>query len=288
MVPITITDVRAVPGDSGFLIDNGKTAILYDSGFAFTGFAVLENIRHLLGHRSLDYILLTHSHYDHVLGVASLLTAYPQAKVVAASHAAAVFARASAKATMRELNKRAADQQQADPSDHLVDNLRVDIPVQDGDVIHCGSLAFTVLALPGHTKCSVGYHLAENKLLLGTETLGVYFGNNTYLPSFLVGYQATLDAFHKVKLLDVESMLLPHYGVVDGDALRTYLRASEAVTRSTAQTILSMFRQDKTEEEILAYLKEKDYLDHVKPLYPIDAFLMNTRIMIEQVRKELL
>jgi hypothetical protein len=32
-----ITDVRVLPGDSGFLIDDGKTSILYDTGFAFTG-----------------------------------------------------------------------------------------------------------------------------------------------------------------------------------------------------------------------------------------------------------
>ena len=50
---IKITDVRSVPGDSAFLIDDGKTAIMYDSGFAFTGYAVAENIRKVLGDRPL-------------------------------------------------------------------------------------------------------------------------------------------------------------------------------------------------------------------------------------------
>ena len=45
MEPITITDVRDIPGDSAFLIDDGKTAILYDSGFAFTGCRIAENIK---------------------------------------------------------------------------------------------------------------------------------------------------------------------------------------------------------------------------------------------------
>lgn len=34
---LNITDVRVVPGDSGFLIDTSKTTLLFDSGFAFTG-----------------------------------------------------------------------------------------------------------------------------------------------------------------------------------------------------------------------------------------------------------
>lgn len=62
MTPITVTDVRAVPGDCAFLLDDGKTALLYDTGFAFTGYQIAGNIQRVLGSRSLDYILLTHSH----------------------------------------------------------------------------------------------------------------------------------------------------------------------------------------------------------------------------------
>ena len=161
---------------------------------------------------------------------------------------------------MRELNRKAAELHGITACEDLADCLKVDIPVQDGDCIICGDLHVSVIALPGHTRCSVGYYLRENKLLLGTETLGVYFGNNTYLPSFLVGYQSTLDAFGKVNRLEMEQILLPHYGVVAGEG--------------------------KTREEILAFLTERDYGENVAPTYPIDAFRLNTEIMIELVRKE--
>ena len=65
MHTIRITDVRPTMGDSAFLLDDGKTAILYDTGFAFTGPALAVNVKKVLGERSLDYIFLTHSHYDH-------------------------------------------------------------------------------------------------------------------------------------------------------------------------------------------------------------------------------
>ena len=42
---VKITDVRAISGDSAFLVDDGKTSILYDSGFAFTGAEVAENVK---------------------------------------------------------------------------------------------------------------------------------------------------------------------------------------------------------------------------------------------------
>jgi len=288
MKSITITDVRAVPGDSAFLIDDGKTAILYDSGFAFTGCKVVENIRKILNTRSLDYVLLTHSHYDHVMGVPCILAAYPNAKVVAGVHAAEVFAKASARTTMESLDKKAALWQNISAGNHSSEGLRVDILVKDNDVISCGSMEVTVIALPGHTKCSVGYYLKDCKLLLGTETLGVYFGGSTYLPSFLVGYQLALDSFQRVRTLDLEQMLLPHYGVVEKKEMETYLTCSEAATVETAKTIRALLEQNYTQQEILEYLQKKDYQSNVAPIYPLDAFRLNTGIMIERVQKELM
>ena len=45
MRELKITDVRALPGDSAFLIDDGKTAILFDTSFAFTGYQVAEKVK---------------------------------------------------------------------------------------------------------------------------------------------------------------------------------------------------------------------------------------------------
>ena len=288
MTSLTVTDVRAVPGDCAFLLDDGKTAVLYDTGFGFTGCQIAENIQKVLGSRSLDYILLTHSHYDHVLATPYITRVYPNAKVIAGEYVAQIFQRPTAKAVMRELDRKAAVKHEMADYEDLIDHLNVDITVKDGERIRCGDFVFEVIALPGHTKCSMGFYLPEHKLLLGSETLGVYFGNNTYLPFYLVGYQLTLDAFEKVRKLEIEKFLLPHYGVVDRKEAQVYLKNSEATTRENAQTMLSMLQDGKTKDEILVFLEARDYRDNVKPTYPIDAFHLNTSIMIEQIRKELL
>lgn len=287
MIPIKITDVRALPGDSAFLIDDGTTAILYDSGFGFTGSRIADNIQNVLGTRPLDYIFLTHSHYDHVLGTPHIVKRYPSAKVVAGVYAHRIFQKPSARAVMGDLDAKVARQQGITHYEDLTDQLKADIAVEDGDVITCGSMRFTVVALPGHTKCSVGYYLAENKLLLGTETLGVYFGKDTYLPSFLIGYQITLDSFQKVRQMDIRQILLPHYGVAEGEEMRTYLEKSQQITIETARITRSMLQAGKTTEEILRFFTEKYYKPHVEPIYPIDAFTLNTGIMIDRVAKEL-
>lgn len=286
MNKLTITDMRTIPGDSAFLIDDGKTAILYDSGFAFTGHALTKNIQKALGGRSVDYIFLTHSHYDHVLGSAYVARAYPGAKIVAGVYVQEVFSRPSARATMRDLDHKVAGTYGVREYEDLIDELKVDIALRDGDTLTCGDMAFTVIGLPGHTKCSVGFYLSQNRLLLSTETLGVYFGEDTYLPSYLVGYQMTLDAYQKVKQLDIDSILLPHYGVVEKEAVTAFLKNAEAVSTETAAVIKNLFLSGKSREEIAVYLEETLYTDSVAPTYPIKAFRLNTAIMIDLIQKE--
>lgn len=286
MTELTITDVRVLPGDSAFLIDDGKTAILYDSGFACTGYRVAHRIKEILGDRTLNYIFLTHSHYDHALGSAYVRRYYPDVKVVAGAYATKIFRKPSARSVMRELDRKFAERCGIHEYEDLIDELQVDLEVNDGDVIDCGELRFTAIALPGHTRCSMGFYLADHRLLLGTETLGVYFGEDTYLPSCLVGYQMTLDSFRKARSLEIESILLPHYGVVNRAEAAVYLDRSEGVTIQTARTIQRLLRSGRSDEEILAFLTETTYRPNVRPTYPPDAFALNTRIMIALIRTE--
>lgn len=286
MVKLKITDVRAVPGDGAFLIDDGKTAILYDTGFAFTGYAIADKIRKELGGRSLDYIFLTHSHYDHALGSVYVTKRYPEAKVVAGAYAAEIFRKPSARSAMRELDRKASKKYGMHGYEDLIEELKADIVVNDGDIISCGDIRFEVIGLPGHTKCSIGFYHRESSLLLGSETLGVYFGNGTYLPSYLVGYQMTLDSFRRAGQLDIERILLPHYGVVGKAEAKAYLENAERVSREFAQIITEQLRAGKTTEEVAAFFTEKYYTANVAPTYPIDAFRLNTGIMIDMIRKE--
>lgn len=288
MLPLTITDVRSVPGDSAFLIDDGTTAVLYDTGFGFTGYAVADRVRQLLGDRPLDYILLTHSHYDHALGSAYLRKRYPNVQVVAGAYAQKIFSKPTARKVMGDLDRKAAAECGVTEYEDLTDDLRADITVTDGDVIECGQMRFTAVDLPGHTKCSVGYYLEENQLLLASESLGVCIGGGIYLPSFLVGYQMTLDSIRKARALDIRQMVIPHYGLVSGKEARAYLDNGEQTARKTADLILSQLRLDKTTEDILEYMTDILYTEAVAPAYPWAAFRMNTEIMINLIRKELL
>lgn len=285
---IIVTDVRSQKGDSAFLIDDGKTSILYDTGFGFTGFEIAENIKSALGERNLDYIFLTHSHYDHALGSAYILRHYPTAKVVAGEYAVGIFQRDGAKRTMRELDAKFAARCGVTDYEFLSDELRVDIAVKDGDIIQAGDMSFEVLNLPGHTRCSVGYYCREKKLLLSSETLGVYDGERTIVPSYLVSYSDSIASVERVEKLEISRILAPHYGILSQEQTKFFLDNMKSASEKTALNILNSLKKGKSTDEIIAEFKAEFWHGYIWEIYPEDAVNLNTSIMTELVRKELM
>lgn len=285
---IKITDVRQLKGDAAFLIDDGKTSILYDTGFGFTGYAVAENIKACLDERELDYIFLTHSHYDHALGSAYILRSYPDAKVVAGSYAAAIFKRDSAKRTMKELDAKFAEKCGITNYEFLGDELKVDITVDDGDIIHAGDMKFRAISLPGHTRCCVGFYCEKEGLLLSNETLGVYDGNKTILPAFLVSFADTISSIEKIEKLDIKYVLAPHFGLLDKTQTEYFLKNMKTAAQNIADDILGSIRAGCSDEEIVAQFKNKYWHGYIKESYPEDAIDLNTSIMVRLLRSELL
>ena len=87
--------------------------------------------------------------------------------------------------------------------------------------------------------------------------------------------------------MSIDSMVIPHYGLVSSEEVRNYLINGEETARKSADMILHQLSQGKTTGEILDYLTDVLYTEQVRPSYPYDAFRMNTEIMINLIRKEL-
>ena len=285
---IKITDVRCQKGDAAFLLDDGKTSVLYDTGFGFTGYKVADNIKAVLGERPLDYIFLTHSHYDHALGSAYILRKYPSAKVVAGEYAASIFKRDGAQRTLKELDAKFAEKCGVTEYEFLGDELRVDIPVNDGDIIQAGDMEFKVLSLPGHTRCSVGYYCEKEGLFLSCETVGICDGSGTIVPSYLVGYKMAIDSIERVEKLNISSILIPHYGLLGKTETQYFLKNMKQAAEKMAQDLLESIKKGDSDRDMIEQFKEKYWHGYIKEIYPEDAMALNTSIMINLIKNELL
>ena len=276
-----------IPGGDAFLISDNTTAFLLDSGFAFSGPQLAEQIREKLGDRTLDAILLTHSHYDHAGGAMHVKRLYPNAEIIAHEYAEKVFQKDGAKRAMKELDSTEAHIRGVLEYDALFDTLHADRVVLDGDTVQLGTHTFTVLHLPGHTRCSVGYWCEEYRLLLASETLGVPASEDVISPTYLVGYQMTLDSIDRVAALSPEHIVVPHNGCVIGkDACADFLTKARHWAVEAHDRIHAAHGAGETDAACIEILRRLFYTPKTALVQPVKAFELNASYMIPMLLKE--
>lgn len=282
----TVYNVTPVRGGDAYLFVYDDVTFLFDSGYGFSSGKLHENIKAVLGDRPLDYVLLTHSHYDHALGSAHLSRVYPDLKVVSHEYAAKVVLKEGARKTMMRLDEAAKELNGFDSVFEDIENLHIDIPVVDGQRLMLGSHECEVISLPGHTRDSIGYYFAEDKLMLGCETIGIYAKPGVVMPSFLVGYQMSLDSIERCESYDIKYYMIPHQGVLTGDELVSFFKSSTENHISSAAQIVEQYKAGKTVDDIREKFAAEYYPEEIRNIYPPAAFLENVNIQIPLILKE--
>ena len=282
----SVKNVGAFGGSDAFLLRTGDKAVLIDSGFSFCADILVENIKTELKGQPLDYILLTHSHYDHASGAPYCKAAFAGAQIVASAYTAKIFTKPSAKAVMKEMNDSAAlDYGYGEYPDRLGE-LGVDIVVAEGDVIDLGNMTLKVLEAPGHTKCSIAFYSPEEKLLISNETMGVMNGKDMIAPAYLVGYDISVNFIKRVLAMDVALILVPHLGILKGEDCKNFLKNALRDNEGLKDLILSDHAQGKTTEEIIAHYQAEYYNDYSKRIQPLQAFTLNASYLVPMIIKE--
>ncbi|MGI5924663.1 MAG: MBL fold metallo-hydrolase [Lentisphaeria bacterium] len=282
----SVYDVGAVPGGEAFLLVTAEKSALIDSGFSFCAERMLDKIVAVLGERPLDYVLLTHSHYDHASGSAYCKYRWPDLRIVASAHTAKTFAKESARRLMRELNAGAARLNGCTEWVERLDELTVDCCVGEGDAVSLGGMNLRVLAAPGHTRCCIMFYEPASELLISCETLGVLAGAELVMPCCLVDYQLSLAALDRAMAMPIRRLLLPHHGLIEGDACRDFLRASRYWLIETRRRLREAQAAGKSDAELRQLFRDLFYTGMLRRVQPEQAFDINAGYSIPLLLKE--
>ena len=113
-------------------------------------------------------IVLTHSHFDHITGIAEVKKAFPNALVLIHKNEYAEIQNPPGAMTVAVL--KFFDCTQLLPI--VVGQPSAEIPLEDGQTLSCiGADKWRVIHTPGHTPGSICLYNKENKLLITGDTL---------------------------------------------------------------------------------------------------------------------
>jgi glyoxylase-like metal-dependent hydrolase (beta-lactamase superfamily II) len=269
-------------GAGGFacLIQGSDKTALHDCGMAYCAENAVRRCADALRGRPLDYILLSHTHYDHVGGLPAFRRAFPHAQVLGARHGAAVLEKASVRDFIRRMSLQAAlDFDGGRPFDFDEDALRIDRIVEEGEVVDLGDLCFRVMETPGHTNDCLSFYEPRHRFLLAAETMGTRTRRKIAVPACLTSYRDMQRSIRRCVALQPEYLYLSHSRPIQGSGVAEYWTSLEKANEDWRSFILNLHNAGVSEEEIALALRDR-YWPDVKAEQPQRAFDVNAVYII--------
>ncbi|HMK46130.1 MAG TPA: MBL fold metallo-hydrolase [Methanocella sp.] len=196
-----VINVNGVFYDSNAYLIDAKRKTLVDVGI--DGSRVLKNLPD-----SLELVILTHCHYDHVAAVPEIVEA-TEAKV--AMHEGDMPLIKSDR-----INCAAMFGSKSPP-------LKIDIVLHDGDEINLGDYRLQVIHTPGHTPGSICLYEPASRIMITGDTV---FENGSFGRTDIGGNpEHMLSSLEKLAGYDV-SVLYPGHGQPVTDNVQESLKAS--------------------------------------------------------------
>jgi len=204
----------------------------------------------------------------------------PAAKTLAIEKAVRFFAKIDGILT-ESLIKAGSITEEHRPELLTENQITVDRILADGDTITVGGLKFDVLAMPGHSDCSLSFHEPGAGFAIVSDVTGFYVPDFDYWwPGYFTDYEAYLESMRRLAGLDAKVVCLSHNGVIKGsDEVRAYFAAAIAATEAYHARILTEIEAGKSPDEIAGQLGAEVY--EKKPLLPLDFFQKNCALLVK-------
>lgn len=140
-----------------FIISEGNEAVMIDAG-CHNDF---ENnqIKEYLTEKNLTLtkLLITHCHFDHILGVQYIKNEFPEVEIYASTEFKLLYEKLDSMSAVFGVKC----DKQPEPTNLL----------KDGDTIKIFGKEVTSIHVPGHSPCSIVYHFEDQKAIFSGDVL---------------------------------------------------------------------------------------------------------------------
>lgn len=275
-----IADVTGGKGGNSFLVWGEQKTGLVDCGMAYCAPMLINNIKERLRTQELDYVFISHSHYDHIGAIPYLREEWPNVKICGTKYDQQILRRPNALKAIKQLSRQASEiyagGNLADYDDKM---MKIDTIIKDQDIIDLGGRNIQVIETPGHTKHTLSF-LVNHETLFASESTGYMSKSGQIHPAFITSYSKAVDSINKCKELNPKYIISPHFGLVGQENISGYWEGCLAAAKASRDFILHLWDLGFNAEMILARYEEEFQDEQSKLEQPINAFRLNTQSMI--------
>jgi len=288
--PITVTSNFYQLGTPSFpaYLSMGEDGMIIEGGTGPTSNIIVKQIEALgIDPQHIKYIVLTHTHADHIGAVPHLKIRWPHLKILASSRGANAL---SSEGTLKEflvvdgniakLMKGKGEITELPPP--LTNyNFEVDTIVDEGDRIDLGSgIGWTVYNVPGHSPCHIAlYEEKEDTLIIG-DTTGFYVPEkDVFWPNYFDSLERYVSSIRKLSTLKAKRLALSHNCVIAGDIGKHFEKALSA-TESYHTELLKRINAGEDAEKVA--LEKAEWVNSLTDIQPFEVMHNLSRLLIKR------
>ena len=270
-----------------YLLD-GPAPLLFDAGFTGLLDLYVEAIKNLLGNRPPAFLFLTHSHWDHVGTAAYLKEIWPEMKIAGSFKTSEILNRNGALAQIKALNQNALEVLRSWGVSKIHGGefkpFTLDLVLEDGQRLEIEKgLTVEVIAVPGHTWDSTAYFIGERKILVAGEAAGC-----DGVCEFLIDHETYRASLRRLAALDVEILCTAHNLVLTGPHVKTHMTRSMLQVNAYVKRVKQYLKAEKGDvDRVVAHIRAREWDEKPLPKQPLQAYLMNTKIRVETILKQM-
>ncbi len=205
----------------GYIVRGSRASMMIEAGLNIFGPVYYQGIESILGDSSLlNYLLVTHGHYDHLGSISYLKKRIPDVQLLGYKTIGQLLERENVLKTMNFLSKETRsyfkDFLEGQPDDESISITPVPFArgLKEGDTIDLGDMHCVVFETPGHTRDHLSFFIPEEGVLFPGEAFGnaIMQKENEVKVEFASSFTDSIRSMEKLTALlpEVKVIALSH------------------------------------------------------------------------------
>ncbi len=270
----------------------GDDAMIIEGGTGATTNIIIEQLNELeIDPERIKYIILTHTHSDHLGSVPRLRRKWKHIKLLANPTASKLL---SSERIFNEFFKLEdfisqrmkilKEIAELPPKIHHP-NFKVDTILEEGSKIDLGSgVVWNILFTPGHSPDQIALHEQDEETLVIADACGLYNPEmDVFWPNYFISLEQYCNSLRKLAGLHAKRFALSHYGVIE-DNNEIFIKKALKATENYHLEMLERVNYGEDAKEVA--LEKAEWIESFVIHMPFTLMERSTQLLIDRSQKD--